>query len=275
MNVSVGPATEAFIVVMPLVPLTTGAPKLPDAAAGLVMSGTSPLRAGVAPPTLPAAVACGAPEPAGAEPTGPPGVPMLAVPLLGIEALPYAGPTLSLMPEPEPEPEPELGPDKSDPDPDRPLAEATAEASAFESAPEPEPSGPGMDPAVGAVPVAAGNEAATEAEAIALLSGQVTVMVAGLPPSPQTAQALEVVVIGMVGAGLSVHSQCKVVIAVVIVVMPCSQTSQTSTQTATTERLDSGRKKAQEVKLTRYDNWDARNAAARRLRTRDAWRRCG
>jgi hypothetical protein len=97
-----------------------------------------------------------------------------------------------------------------------------------------------MDPAVSTAPVAAGNEAAAEAEAIALVSGQVTMAVAGVSPSPQTAQALVEVVIGMVGAGVSVHPQCMVEMVVVIVVSPCSHASQTSIQTATSQLLDNG-----------------------------------
>jgi hypothetical protein len=97
-----------------------------------------------------------------------------------------------------------------------------------------------MDPAIGIIPVVAGNEAAADAEAMALRSGQVTVIVAGVPPSPQTAQGLVEVVIRTVGAGVSVHPQCRVVIVVVIVVQPCSHTSQTSTQTARSELLSSG-----------------------------------
>jgi hypothetical protein len=62
MNVSVGPATETLIVAVPPASLTTGAPELPEAAAELVTSGTSPLRAEVAPPPLPAAGACVATE---------------------------------------------------------------------------------------------------------------------------------------------------------------------------------------------------------------------
>lgn len=67
-----------------------------------------------------------------------------------------------------------------------------------------------------------------------------TITVAGVPLSPQTAQALVEVVMGMVGVGMSVHPQWRVVMVVVIVLRPCSHTSQTSTHTATSELLDSG-----------------------------------
>lgn len=96
-----------------------------------------------------------------------------------------------------------------------------------------------MDPAVGIFLVVADNEAATIAEAMALISGHVTVIVVGVPLSPQIAQALVEVVIGTVGAGASVHPQCRVVIVVVIVVRPCSHASQTSIQTATGDLLNS------------------------------------
>jgi hypothetical protein len=90
-----------------------------------------------------------------------------------------------------------------------------------------------MAPATGANPGAANSEATLEAEAIALVSGHVTVTVAREPSPPQMAQALTEVVIGMVGTGVSVHPQCRVVMVVVMVTRPCSHTSQTSIQTAT------------------------------------------
>lgn len=98
---------------------------------------------------------------------------------------------------------------------------------------------PPADPAADVVPVVASNEAAADAEAKGVASGDVTVTVAGLPPSPQAAQALVEVIIGMLGTGVSVHPQCRVVMVVVMVVRPFSHTSQTSIQTAMTESSDS------------------------------------
>ena len=95
-----------------------------------------------------------------------------------------------------------------------------------------------MVPAAGANPVAASKEATLEAEAIALVSGYVIVTVAREPSSPQMAQALVEVVIGMVGTGVCVHPQCSVVMVVVMVTRPCSHTSQTSIHTATINPLD-------------------------------------
>jgi hypothetical protein len=192
MNVSVGPKTEAFIVVVPPAPFARGAPKLPEAAAELVMTGTLPLRAGVAPPPLSATGACIALGPDATELSTTPGAPVVAVALVGMDALPGV----------------------------RPFPP------------------PVMEAVIGTIPVAAANEAAAPAEAIALVSGHVIVTVAGMPPSPQTAQALVEMVIGMVGTGVSVHPQCRLVMIVVIVVRPCSHTSHTSTHTATGESLD-------------------------------------
>jgi hypothetical protein len=73
---------------VPPPPLTCGDPKLTEAAAELVMSSTSPLRAEVAPPPLPAVGACIGPEADGARPPAPPSAPIFAVSLFGIEALP-------------------------------------------------------------------------------------------------------------------------------------------------------------------------------------------
>ena len=98
-------------------------------------------------------------------------------------------------------------------------AEAAA-VSAFVPDPKLEPDASPGDPMVDVVPVAAVSEAAAETEAKALVSGYLTIMVAGVPPSPQTSQALAEVVIGMVGTGMSVHPQCCVVMVIVIVVTP-------------------------------------------------------
>ena len=96
-----------------------------------------------------------------------------------------------------------------------------------------------MVPVAGANPVAASKEAALEADAIALVSGYVIATVAREPSSPQMAQALVEVVIGMVGTGVCVHPQCSVVMVVVMVTRPCSHTSQTSIHTAMINPLDS------------------------------------
>jgi hypothetical protein len=89
MNVSVGLGAEAFTVeTPPTPPFTSGPPKLPEAAAELAVSGASPFRAGVGPPTLPAmeaGVASGLDVPL---PPAPPDAPVLAVPLVDNEALP-------------------------------------------------------------------------------------------------------------------------------------------------------------------------------------------
>jgi hypothetical protein len=89
-----------------------------------------------------------------------------------------------------------------------------------------------MVPTAGANPVAA-SKATLEAAAIALVSGYVTVTVAREPSSPQMAQVLVEIVIGIVGTGACVHPQCSVVMVVVMVTRPCSHTSQISTHTAT------------------------------------------
>jgi hypothetical protein len=91
--------------------------------------------------------------------------------------------------------------------------------------------GPVLVVVVAAATAAAGKIAA-EGTAIALVSGQVIAIVVAAPPSPQIAQVLMVVVIRMVGAGVSVHPQWRLVMVVVIVVRPCSHTSQTSIQVA-------------------------------------------
>jgi hypothetical protein len=96
-----------------------------------------------------------------------------------------------------------------------------------------------MVPAAGANLVAASNETTLEADAIALVSGYVTVTVAREPSSPQMAQAFVEVVIGIVGTGVCVHPQWSVVMVVVMVTRPCSHTSQTSIHTATINTLDS------------------------------------
>ena len=84
MNVSVGVATEAFTVETPLASLTSGPPKLPEAAAELVRSGIPPLRA--VPATLVPAMEAGvAPAPDGTWPPAPPATPVLAIPLVGNE----------------------------------------------------------------------------------------------------------------------------------------------------------------------------------------------
>src|SRR5271170_7088496 len=89
MNVSVGLGAEAFTIETPLTPpFTSGPPKLPEAAAELVVSGASPFRAGVGPPTLPATEAGVEPAPGAPLPPGPPDAPVLAVPLVDSEALP-------------------------------------------------------------------------------------------------------------------------------------------------------------------------------------------
>jgi hypothetical protein len=89
MNVSVGLGAEAFTVeTPPTPPFTSGPPKLPEAAAELVMSGASPFRAGVGPPTLPATEAGVAPAPDVPSPPALPDAPGLAVPLVDNESLP-------------------------------------------------------------------------------------------------------------------------------------------------------------------------------------------
>jgi hypothetical protein len=86
MNVSVGLATEAFTVETPLVPLTSGPPKLPEAAAELVMNGSPPIRA--VPAALVLDMEAGvAPAPDGTWPPAPPATPVLAIPLVGNEVL--------------------------------------------------------------------------------------------------------------------------------------------------------------------------------------------
>jgi hypothetical protein len=83
MNVSVGLATEAFPVETPLALPTSGPPKLPEAAAELVMNGSPPIRA--VPATLVPDMEAGvAPAPDG---TWPPAPPVLAIPLVGNEVL--------------------------------------------------------------------------------------------------------------------------------------------------------------------------------------------
>jgi hypothetical protein len=89
MNVSVGLGAEAFTVeTPPTPPFTSGPPKLPEAAAESVVSGVSPLRAGVRSPTLPATEAGVVPALDVPLPPAPPDAPVLAVPLVDNEALP-------------------------------------------------------------------------------------------------------------------------------------------------------------------------------------------
>jgi hypothetical protein len=86
MNVSVGLATEAFTAEMPPVPLTSGPPKLPEAAVELVMSGAPPMRA-VPATSVPAMEAGVVSAPDGTWPPAPPATPVLAIPLVGNEVL--------------------------------------------------------------------------------------------------------------------------------------------------------------------------------------------